>query len=191
MYQYSVMDNNLENQDREAEAYLHKLKEMNLTSGFSTPEGYFDQLKEETLSRISLEQLKEKVGESGFEVPDGYFQALGPKIFSRLSIEEEDVQPPAKVVKLWQSSVFKYASAACFVLVIASGIYFNEKPAKSSIASISTTDQYLYEIDEDYIIDDLDGKKELTHTPITAATNNEIESYILNNYSQSDISSSL
>jgi hypothetical protein len=185
------MDNNLENQDREAEAYLYKLKGINAKSGFTTPEGYFDQLKEETRSRISLELLKEKVIKLGFEVPEGYFQGLGPKILNRISEEELNVQPPVKVVKLWQSSIFKYASAACFALVVASGVYFNQNPAKSSIASISTTDQYLYEIDEDYIIEDIDTKKEVIQDPVTVATNKEIENYILNNYSQTDISSNL
>lgn len=192
------MDNNLENKDWESEAYLNKLRQKNLGSGFTTPTGYFDQLKKETLAKISLEQLKTQVVETGFEVPAGYFESLSLKIQNRVQDEERLVNPivpkaSVKVVKLWQSNIFKYASAACFILVVTCGIYFNQiqNVSKTNLAAISTTDQDLYDIDEQYIIEDLDTKKEAINNPVTAATNAEIESYILNNYSQSDISGSM
>jgi hypothetical protein len=192
------MNNSLEYNEEESEAYFDKLMQKYQGSGFTTPTGYFDQLKEETIAKVGLEQLKNKVVESGFEVPAGYFESLSSKIQKRIQEEQVPLVPtlgkaPVKVVKLWQSSIFKYASAACFVLVVTCGIYFNQNQnvSKTNFAAISTTDQDLYDIDEQYIIEDLSTKKEAIKNPVTAATKAELESYILNNYSQSDISGSL
>jgi hypothetical protein len=185
------MENNTENNDLEADAYFEKLKGKNLSSGYTTPEGYFDSLKEETFNRISVLKIKERVETDGYEVPEGYFQTLGSRIKDQIASTESEAAAPVKIVKLWQSSLFKYASAACFVIVATFGIYFNQQPnnTKPRVSMIAATDQDLYDIDEEFIIEDLKLKEETIQTPVTAASNAEIEKYILNNYSTTDISS--
>jgi len=185
------MENNTENNDLEADAYFEKLKGKNLDSGFTTPEGYFDSLKDQTLSRIRVLKIKEQVKTDGYEVPEGYFQTLGSRIKDQITATELEAVAPVKIVKLWQSSLFKYASAACFVIVATFGIYFNQQPTntKPSMSMIVSTDQDLYDIDEAFIIEDLKLKEETIKTPVTVASNAELEKYILNNYSTTDISS--
>jgi hypothetical protein len=61
------------------------LKQVNPNNPFSVPEGYFDSLDEQVLSKIKLEEFKNK---NGFTVPEGYFDELPGNIRARIAIEE-------------------------------------------------------------------------------------------------------
>lgn len=156
--------------------------------GFSVPENYFDQLNQDIQTRISVEKLKDLSNHNGFEVPELYFQQLNVKINKRI-MEDQGVKE-SKVIHLWHSDLFKYATAACFILIAAFGLYFNNNHAVTAAAVPNfTNEQILFDIDEQVIIDQVQENQVLqTHT---IASEQEMEAYILSNYSQNDIATNL
>lgn len=188
--------------------YLNELKQVTPAAGYTVPDQYFSSLKNRILAQTSEEEsnadehlsideesgaeeaLKRFPVSAGFSTPDQYFQKLQAKILAQ-TVEEAAPARESKIVRLWHSGLLKYASAACFVLVAAFGFYLNEqtiKPVAATAAEIAN-EQMLYDIDEQDIIDHVEGN--VAEEPKTNATNAELETYILNNYSQSDLSSEL
>ncbi|TDO22021.1 hypothetical protein [Pedobacter duraquae] len=174
--------------------YMDKLKEKAGTFNAEVPAGYFENLSADIFSRIFIDTIQSKATETGFDVPRGYFEQLESKITQRISLEEqpEKVTP---IFKLWHSSMLKYATAACIVLISAFGIYVNQDdaipaaPVVTSKAALQA-EQILFDIDEEVIIDHIQSSN-TTQAANTSASKAELEEYIINNYSQTDIASSL
>jgi len=175
--------------------YLDKFKEEAGESAMSVPEGYFDESRASIFSRIAEEGLKTKVQEDGFTVPEGYFAELNSRIMSQVT-PETSREESGKIFKLWHSKALKYSTAACVVIISAIGLYLNQQPesspATTSIQSVkvSTEEQALFDIDEQEILDEMD-QGQSQQAANTTASESEMESYILNNYSQNDIASNL
>ncbi|PTT00312.1 hypothetical protein DBR11_10210, partial [Pedobacter sp. HMWF019] len=165
-----------------------KLKVKVKHPGFSVPEHYFDQLTERIQTKVSMEKLKDLSAGEGFAVPASYFEQLEARIKEKTTTVKSKKE--AGIFRLWRSDIVKYASAACFVLVSAFGLYMNNH--RSIPAAKSTdiaTEQNLFDIDEQMIIDHIQANKNVKTT--TNASEKELEDYILNNYSQTDIASNL
>jgi hypothetical protein len=133
---------------------LDELKNSNPLDGFAVPENYFDELAANIQSRIAVEDILSK--EEDFTVPEGYFDNLAQQIQSRILIEEalggpaehftvpegyfdklsknildktveaENTNRKGIVRKLFASTAFKYATAACFAVAIGGGILLNQ-----------------------------------------------------------------
>ena len=174
--------------------YLDELKEKAGIFNAEVPAGYFKNLSADIFSRISVDSIQSKASETGFDVPQGYFEQLESKITQRIA---EEVKPKkvTPIFKLWHSNMLKYATAACIVLISAFGIYVNQDdatPAAPVAASkvASQSEQILFDIDEEAIIDHIQSNN-ATQATNTSASKAELEEYIINNYSQTDILSSL
>jgi len=132
-----------------------ELKDGKTWDGFTIPEGYFEELPVNIQSRIAIEEFV-PAANMGLTVPDGYFDELSDKIESRILIEEtlanadECFSVPAgyfdqlnknildKTVNLdnanrkgiirrmFASTAVKYATAACFALVLGCGMLLVE-----------------------------------------------------------------
>jgi hypothetical protein len=214
------MDNNLENNDWKEEAptlaalplqqafsvpegyfenlpvqitnaiYLDKLKAETAETGFDVPTGYFAKLNQQINSEIVAERLKTIAPVKEYApVSVNYFEQLQANILAK-TVEQSKKQP-TKIVRLWHSAMLKYASAACFIIVSATGLYFYQQQQHSTKLAYSdmATDQMLYDIDEQVIIDHIEANDLQQVKP--AATDVALENYILNNYTQSDIASDL
>jgi len=209
-----VMENDLENSDWKNEApYLAGL---GMKSPFATPEGYFEQLPEHIHQAIYLENLKAELPEDGFKIPENYFDELSAGIEAKLAtgrlkemvpnngfavpgdyfnqlqakISEKTSTKETKIVRLWHSKLLKYASAACFVLISAAGIYFYPGNSTGQSASADlANEQMLYDIDENTIIEHIQSNSLKAESPAVADA--DLENYILSNYSQNDIASDL
>lgn len=199
--------------------YANELKQVIPASGHTVPDQYFSSLKDRILAQTSEKQtfikdssntvfdasaayaaeddyndddiLASLPAAAGFSTPDQYFQKLQSKILAQTVEEIAAPVKESKIIRLWHSGLLKYASAACFVLVAAFGFYLNQqsyKPEASTAAEIAN-EQMLYDMDEQDIIDHVAGT--VADAPKSNATNAELETYILNNYSQSDLSSEL
>ncbi|HVS93639.1 MAG TPA: hypothetical protein VHE59_16485 [Mucilaginibacter sp.] len=64
------------------------LKQVNPDNPFTVPEGYFDSLEENILSKIRLEEIKNSIPQTGFTVPENYFDDLTQNIQARINIED-------------------------------------------------------------------------------------------------------
>lgn len=181
--------------------YLSELKEEMPVPGFSVPDQYFSSLQDRILAQTTGGILNSLPSSEGFSVPDQYFQKLQSKILDRVAVEkqipsavEEEIIPvkaESKIVRLWRSGLLKYASAACFVLATTFGLYLNQQHQITAAASANdiANEQMLYDISEQDVIDHVQG------TPADAKTNSkanaDLENYILNNFSQNDLSSAI
>jgi hypothetical protein len=155
---------------------------------FAVPDNYFEQLNQEIQTRVVVERLKALQVSGGFVVPEHYFEQLNAKINNKLH-DTSTKQP--KVIRLWHTDLFKYATAACFILVAAAGLYINNQQSTPAVpdATELSYEQILFELSEDQLIDAVNDDQ-LINTS-AAANEEEMEEYILNNYSQSDIVTNL
>ncbi|SMD05797.1 hypothetical protein [Pedobacter africanus] len=155
-------------------------------NGFSVPENYFNTLNDAIDARIRAEKIRMLAATEGYTVPEGYFEKLQLQILDKTVKEKK---PQAKVLRLWRSSLLKYASAACFLIVSAAGLYFyqDQQSSKNIAHNDLATELLLYDIDEQVIIDHIEDHGLKARDP--KHSNVELENYILNNYSQNDIAS--
>lgn len=93
---------------------------------FGIPDGYFETLGERIKSAIAIEEAVGEVAEP-FGTPYGYFDSLHKKILDKtVNAEAESAKRRGIVRKLFTSTAFKYATAACFALAIGGGIFLTE-----------------------------------------------------------------
>ena len=152
--------------------------------GFTVPTNYFEELTLQIESRIALEGIKDLGIEEGFKVPENYFSKLESNILARTTGNNN--KPIVK--RLWSTSLIKYASAACFFLMAVTALYVNQQyNLKQTRTEELASEQMLYDIDESVIIEHLRESQ----TTNATATDKELESYILDNYSSSDLSNNL
>lgn len=167
--------------------YLDELKTATPDHGFNAPEGYFEDLTLGIQAKLALEKLKEQVPDEGYTVPEDYFNQLQAKISAKTILSDKK---EAKIVRLWHSKLVKYASAACFLLITAAGIYFYPgTPAQQALSADMANEQMLYDIDESTIIEHIESNNLKAENPAVADA--DLENYILSNYSQNDIASDL
>lgn len=163
--------------------FINSLQEIE-SSGFNVPENYFETLATQITSRVALEQFKNEDSQ-GFVVPNGYFENLQQNITAK-TVDTKNVK---KTVKLWHQPLFKYAVAASLVIVsttgwFASKQYQNKQLRKTELAR----EQLLYDIDESVIIEYV---QESQNTKTANVTDSEMEDYILDNFSTTDLSNNL
>ena len=171
------MGKNLENEEWREEAPT--LSGVPVRDVFSVPQNYFEELAASIEAKKSVDNLRNMVAEEAFNVPTDYFEKMRADIVAK-------TKSPSKVLKIWRSNVLKYASAACFVLVAGLGVYFNqEQPSQSANYAEIANEQMLFDIDEDVIIDHIQGT-EAAITPVSA-DQSDLESYILTNFSTTEL----
>jgi hypothetical protein len=101
------------------------------TTGYKTPESYFENFDEALFAKIAASTLPKK---HGFKVPDSYFENLEDKIVAKAIASKK---PQQKVITLKRALVFVSGIAAAMVL------YFNiaktNEPVKEEISFDSLT----------------------------------------------------
>lgn len=167
-----------------AGVYLEELGAGNVDPAFKVPAGYFDNLSDRINGRVAVESLKAEIGEGGFAVPEQYFERLTEQIQSKTRTENK-----GGLVRLFQNNYFKYSAAACLVLMSGLLLYLKEPIAGTQKLGYmdAATEQMLFDIDEELIIEHIrHSEKEKAASKISDA---ELESYILTNFTQSDLTS--
>jgi len=115
-------------------SYIHLNELKDDANNFTVPENYFDELSANIKSRIAIEELT-NADEHGFAVPENYFNTLEENIQARILIEEtlnetDHFTVPADYFNQLNKNILnktvKYAAAACFALVIGTGIFVKE-----------------------------------------------------------------
>jgi hypothetical protein len=117
----------------------------NETESFTVPENYFEELSNNIQSRISVEQ---HVSNESFTVPENYFERLNQNILSKTVNQDNAkvVTMPVAVKKrgivrrLFISHTFRYATAACFALILGIGVVI-----KSADAPVKHDQSFLHQ----------------------------------------------
>jgi hypothetical protein len=95
-------------------------------TGFAVPEMYFEKLQEQINARVFVE---EALGEQDeFTVPAGYFEQLNKNILNK-TVTQDMVMRKGVVRKMFASGAFKYAAAACFAVIVGTGLLLMQPPA--------------------------------------------------------------
>ncbi len=149
-------------------------------TGFNTPPDYFSTLENQINSRIALEQFKSE--SEGFAVPNGYFEKLQQNITAKTLGAKQ-------TIKLWHRPLFKYTVAACLIVTAATGWLANQQYQSNKLRNTELAkEQLLYDIDESVIIEYVQEHQNVKTANIT---DSEMEDYILNNFSTTDLSNNL
>ena len=154
--EFTVPDNYFNELEQNIQSRIAIDEVLNNEKGFTIPEGYFDELEQNIQSRIAIAQNIEEE----FAVPEGYFEALTHKILAKTTLQPAEKivkEERGTVIKLWTKHAFKYASAACFSLVIGTGLFLSEFNTTSSNAS---------------------HKHSYLHKAVAKMSNDEIEAYL-------------
>lgn len=174
--------------------FLDALTQKTDAHSFEVPLNYFEELTGRIETNIRLSEIPK--AESTFAVPENYFDTLQNRITAKIAAEEKVEAPKkvAKIIPLWRRTFVKYASAACFLLIASFGAYYYQSASPLASTQLQTADfaneQMLYDIDESTIIEHLEAQN--TTSPITnSASDTEMENYILNNFSSSDLTQEL
>jgi hypothetical protein len=158
--------------------------------GFKVPSNYFEELNIQIENKITLDKFKTLNTEASFTVPEGYFEKLNTSILDKTI----NTANTPKVLRLWQTNLFKYASATCFILLTAFGIYVN-RPSTTGEQTANVeviSENLLYDIDESTILEHVQEQEHQAITnPINNTSNTEVEDYILDRFSSNDISNNL
>lgn len=108
----------------------------NEAENFAVPENYFDELSNNIQSRIAVEQYASNEAE-GFTVPENYFEQLQQNILNKAVNQDtaKIVTMPAAaknkgvVRRLFASHTVRYATAACFALILGIGVVLKNADA--------------------------------------------------------------
>ena len=118
------------------------------SSGFKTPEHYFDSLENQIFERISDNTILDSIETPGFKVPNAYFDTVESNILETIQTKTEK-----PVIQLKSKSKFYYFAgiAASFVLLFS--LVFNNKSISLNAIDTATIENYLYQ--EDYSNEEL------------------------------------
>ena len=92
-----------------------------INQSFAVPENYFENLQAQINSRIAVEEVLA----TPFTIPANYFTKLNRNIVNQTA-GLEAIQRKGLVRKLISSAAFKYASAACFAMIVGAGIFITQ-----------------------------------------------------------------
>ncbi|MDB4919950.1 MAG: hypothetical protein JWQ54_1933 [Mucilaginibacter sp.] len=122
---FTVPDNYFEELTGNIESRIAVESVLNTTDpGFTVPDGYFDSLQQQIRSRILVEEALGEPAEL-FTVPEGYFDKLNKKILNN-TVNQNAAKSRGIIKRLYTSTAFKYATAACFALALGGGILLSE-----------------------------------------------------------------
>ena len=108
-------------------------------SGFRVPEGYFDSIEDQVMSKIGEENLKGRISDTGFDLPDNYFEGLEDRVMSKID------KPETKVVSLFSRKRLYYISGVAAAILILVSVLINR--------TTTSTEDINYEMVENYILD--------------------------------------
>lgn len=125
---FKVPENYFEDLTQNIRSRIAIEEALSVENTFEVPENYFEELSNNIQSRIAVEKALNT--KEPFAVPDGYFADLETKILAQTTsapAKQADKQErQGVIVKLFVSKAFKYASAACFALVVGTAVYMSE-----------------------------------------------------------------
>lgn len=157
-------------------------------TGFAVPGDYFDNLEQQIKSRVFVEEALAETDEN-FAIPDDYFNKLSKNILDK-TVNLENTRSKGIVRKLFASTAFKYATAACFAVAIGSGILITQINNPGDAHKNSFLHKQLASIPVDDIKTYLQLNVDAGETQQTAATDNvTIDDASLKDALQNDIDS--
>ncbi|MGB5417901.1 hypothetical protein [Algibacter sp.] len=149
------------------------------SSGFKTPNDYFESLDDKILSKIKIESPLNPIKETGFKVPDNYFESLNESILGKNITNKEP-----KVIQFLSKRNLVYLSGiAAAILLLFNLSLFENTPTFSNL-DIETVESYINEEDfSSYEIAALYGDEQIEEYLIIEHSFNDdnLEGYLMDN----------
>src|ERR1700761_2592168 len=133
---FTVPENYFENLAGNIQSRIAVEELLKEDQGFTVPENYFENLNSQIQSRLLVEQALVNA-EDTFTVPENYFNHLSKEILNK-TVNQEVVKRKSNVIRMFSTTAFKYATAACVILMVGAGVIF--KP----FAPVSHQDTFLH-----------------------------------------------
>ena len=162
------------------EAYVN-----NEADGHAIPENYFADMEQQISARIAVEEaLNEK---ESFTVPADYFEKLNKSILNK-TVNQDLVKRKGVVRRMFASTAFKYAAAACLAVVVGTGLLVQNSSTPVNDHNKSFLHQQLSTVStgdiQSYLQEDVDPT-ETQHTVIDE--NAPVNAADLSNALQNDL----
>ncbi|GAA4104052.1 hypothetical protein [Mucilaginibacter panaciglaebae] len=138
-------------------------------TGLIVPENYFENLSSSIQRRIAVEEAMTGM-EDTLTVPEGYFNRLNKDILNK-TVNKNIVKRKSPIIRMLSSNAFKYATAACFIAIIGTGVFMQlESPEAIHDRSFLHKELSTIPVNDiqNYLEQNLDG----TDTQHTLATEN-------------------
>jgi hypothetical protein len=161
----------------------------NEEAAFSVPEGYFEILSQQIQSRAAIEETV-TASSGSLTVPEGYFDRLNHDILNKTADKKPHRVKKQKglVRRLFASTAFKYATAACFAVAVGTGILISKLTNPAYVHEHSFLHQQLSTIPvqelKNYLEMGVDAG-ETQHTIVTGGTSidsvklkNDLQDYL-------------
>ncbi|OKS85223.1 hypothetical protein [Mucilaginibacter polytrichastri] len=96
---------------------------------FAVPQNYFEDMAAQLSSRIVVEEAMQ--AKTSFTVPENYFEELNRKVLNQAA-GLEAANRKGVIRRLVSTAAFKYATAACFTLVVGAAIFIGQIDSPSA-----------------------------------------------------------
>lgn len=150
----------------------------NNTSGFKTPDQYFEGLEDRIMAKTTNTKLN-----SGFKTPETYFDGLEDNILNTVNTTKTET----KVVPLWAKKQWVYIGSIAASLALLITLTFNNTATTTDFSSLTETDLETYILNNDeldnYDLASLYNTDELnTETDLgTIISDTNLDAYIEDN----------
>lgn len=121
-------------------------------ASFAVPDDYFVDLEQQIKGRIFIEETL-NAPTDGFDVPEGYFEKLNSKVLSQTVNAKAPQKSKGIVRKMYATGAFKYATAACFALVVGSVLFVNQFESPTAKHNRTYLHKALSNVADDDIVD--------------------------------------
>jgi hypothetical protein len=144
--------------------------------GFAVPEGYFQNLEQQISARIMVEEAAQAADK--FSVPAGYFETLNQNILDKTvnqnKARQDKTVQRGLVRKLFATTAFKYAAAACFAVVVGATVLLTQPVDPNAVHNDSFLHKQVSTLPvsdiQTYLQDDVDAN-DTQHAVIDENTN--------------------
>jgi len=117
---FAVPEGYFENLEQQISARIRVEEALQEAGEFAVPEGYFENLEQQIGARIMVEEAMQEADQ--FAVPAGYFENLSKNILDKtvneVKVKQDKAVKRGVVRKMFATTAFKYAAAACFAVVV-------------------------------------------------------------------------
>lgn len=143
------------------------------STGFKTPQDYFESFDERLLEQLNKEDTIEGIEAPGFQVPTDYFNSFEDKLFEKINNHQKPV------INLRSRKTFYYVAGIAASLMLALAIFVNKD--NNSALSVEMVESYLENSDLDsYELAELLSDADLLEEDFIIIETNYNEGYLEN-----------
>jgi hypothetical protein len=148
------------------------------TTGFKTPDNYFDTIEDNVMDNIKLNNILNSKS-TGQTIPEGYFDTIEDSVYKKITSSKKEI----KVVRLFTRKNMFYAASLAAAIVLMLIVVLPSNPSFSNL-ELETVENYIYQ--ESYSSEDIaallteEELKEVLYAD-SSYSDESLEDYILDN----------